>query len=185
MTLTRLIYLTITFVQFLHKHQPLCVIIYDMTLDVSKACGPDHIPAFLLKCCAEVISSPLSYLFNESMSPGRLPRDRVCANVVPVFKRDDRHTPSNYRPISLTPIVIKTMEHIIHSKLTTVLESYILISVHQFDFRKHHSTIHLLLEAVHDWASSPTARFKWYTLLLDLRLSRTTKLDEIQYNNQS
>ena len=80
--------------------------------------------------------------------------DWVCANVVPVFKRNgyDRHVPGNYRPISLTSIVVKTvtMECIIHSNLTSVLESHDLISVHQFGFRKHHSTTHLLLEAVCD-----------------------------------
>ena len=125
---------------------------------MSKACGPDRIPAFLLRCCAEEISSPLSYLFNKSMSTGLLPRDWVCSNVVPVFKRDDRHVSSNYRPISLTSIVVKTMERIIHSNLTSVLESHDLISVHQFGFRKHHSTTHLLLEAVHDWAKALECR---------------------------
>ena len=102
---------------------PTIVCDYLHTLDVFKACGPNLIPAFLLKCCAEVISSPLSYLFNRSMSTGTLPKDWVCVNVVPVFKQDDRHISSNYQPISLTSIVVKTMERIIHSKLTTVLES--------------------------------------------------------------
>ena len=118
---------------------PSIVCSYLDSLDVSKACGPDLIPAFLLRCCAEEISSPLSYLFNESMSTGTLPRDWVSANVVPVYKRNDRHVPSNYRPISLTTIVVKTMKRMIHSKLTSVLESYNLIGVHQFGFRKHHS----------------------------------------------
>ena len=49
---------------------PSIVCSYLDSLDVSKACGPDLIPAFLLRCCAEEISSPLSYLFNESMSTG-------------------------------------------------------------------------------------------------------------------
>ena len=73
------------------------------------------------------------------MSTGTLPRDWVSANVVPVFKRDDRHIPSNYRLISLTSVVIKTMGRIIHSELTVVLESHNLISTHQFGFRKNHS----------------------------------------------
>ena len=146
---------------------PTIVCDYLHTLDVSKACGPDLIPAFLLKCCAEVISSPLSYLFNRSMNTGTLPRDWVCANVVPIFKRDDRHISSNYRPISLTSIVVKTMERIIHSKLTTVLESHNLISTHQFGFRRNHSTTHLLLEAVHDWAKVLECRDSCHCLYLD------------------
>ena len=138
-----------------------------LTLDVSKACGPDLIPAYLLKCCAEEISSPLSFLFQKSMSTGTLPRDWVCANIVPVFKRDDKHVPSNYRPISLTSIVIKTMERIIHSELTAVLESNNLISAQQFGFRNHHLTTHLLLEAVHDWAGALECHDCCHCLFLD------------------
>ena len=91
---------------------------YLESLDGSKACGPNLLPAFPLICCAEEISSPLSYLFNRSMSTGS---HWVCANVVPVFKRNDRHVSSNYRPVSLTSIVVKTMERIIKSKLISVL----------------------------------------------------------------
>ena len=42
---------------------PSIVCSYLYSLDVSKGCGLDLIPAFLLKCCAEEISSPLSYLY--------------------------------------------------------------------------------------------------------------------------
>ena len=101
------------------------------------------------------------------MTTGTLPKDWVCANAVPVFKRDDRHTASNYRPISLTSIVVKTMECIIHSSLTSVLESHNLIGIHQFGFRKHHSTTHLLLEAVHDWAAALECRSNCHCLCLD------------------
>ena len=61
----------------------------------SKACGPDLIPAFLLKSNAEAIAFPLCDSFNKSMSTGTLPRDWVCANVVPIFKRDNKYVPSN------------------------------------------------------------------------------------------
>ena len=48
---------------------------YLSNLDTTKACGPDLLPAFLLKHCAETISAPLAYLFNKSMSTGTLPHD--------------------------------------------------------------------------------------------------------------
>ena len=63
---------------------PSTVCNYLCNLDVSKACGPDVIPAFLLKSNVEVIVSPLCYLF-KSMSTGTLPRDWVCAIVIPIF----------------------------------------------------------------------------------------------------
>ena len=66
------------------------------------------------------------------MSTGSLPRDWVCANVVPVFERSSRYAPSNQKPISLTLIVAETMECIIQSKLISILESNSLISVLKF-----------------------------------------------------
>ena len=88
---------------------PPIVCIYLQSFDASKACGPDLIPAFLLKHSADIISYPLAHLFNKSINTGTLFKDWVFANVVPVYKRDDRQTPSNYRPISLISNVVKTM----------------------------------------------------------------------------
>ena len=52
-------------------------------------------------------------LFQLSLDSGTLPQDRVTANVSPLFKKGDRTKPANYRPISLTCILCKTLEHIV------------------------------------------------------------------------
>jgi len=137
------------------------------SIDISKACGPDAIPGFLLKAGAEFICSPLSFLFTTSMCTATLPKDWVTANVVPVFKRDDCSVVKNYRPISLTSLVIKIMERMIYSSIVSVLESHRKISHYQFGFRKGCSTSHLLLQAVHDWAKSLDSRRSSHCLLLD------------------
>ena len=80
-----------------------------ITLNESKACGPDVIRARLLKEGAESICTSLAHLFQMSLDSGTLPSDWTSANVVPVFKCKDRHQPSNYRPISLTSLVGKVM----------------------------------------------------------------------------
>ena len=87
------------------------------SIDVSKHCGLGLITGFLLKKGAEVIASPLSYLFTKSMCTAALPRDWVTAHVVPVFKRDDKSVVKNYHPISLTSLVVKAIESIIYSNL--------------------------------------------------------------------
>ena len=84
------------------------------SLPVDKACGPDLLPAKLLKEGAESICVPLSRLFQRSFEVSILPFDWISANVVPVFKRGDRHKPANYRSISLTSLVVKAMEKVIH-----------------------------------------------------------------------
>ena len=55
----------------------------------------------------------------------------------------------------------------IHSELTSILESHNLISVCQFGFRKNHSTAHFLLEAAHDWARALECRDDCHCLCLD------------------
>ena len=122
-----------------------------------KACVPDL-------CYGSF--SPLSYLFCKSMDTGTLPRNWVSANVVPVFEWDDRHIPSNYWPVSLTSVVVKTMELIIHSELTAVLESHQLISTQQFGLHKNHSITHLLLEARLKHCSVLTVSIAYSLILL-------------------
>ena len=81
---------------------------------------------------------------------GTLPKDWTSANVVPVFKKGDCRIAANYRPISLTSIVVKIMERIICKQLITALEQSAHLSDTQFGFRANRSTVSLLLSAVHD-----------------------------------
>ena len=122
---------------------------------VDKACGPDLLPAKLLKEGAESICVPLSHLFQRSFEVGILPFDWISAHVVPVFKCGDRHKPANYRPISLTSLVVKAMEKVIHSHIILALEARNLLNTFQFSFRSRRSTINLLLRTSHDMALGP------------------------------
>ena len=139
------------------------------SLSVDKPCTPDLIPAKLLKEGAEGICVSLSHLFQLSFERGILPRDWTSANVVPVFKRDDRHKPANYRPISLTSLIVKVMEKIIHSaaRIVSCLESKNLLNSFQFGFRSCHSTVDLLLRTTHDMALALEERASLHCLLLD------------------
>ena len=69
------------------------------------------------KTCAEEISYGLSAIFQYSLATGTLPLDWRNANVTPVFKKGDRHLAENYRPVSLTTVSCKIMEHIICSHM--------------------------------------------------------------------
>ena len=113
---------------------------------------------------------PLSYL-RKSMETGTLPCDWVTANIVPVYKKGDKCVTSNYHPISLTSVVVKIMGHIIHSQLTYfMLEANGHILNHQYGFRRHHSTTHLLLEATYDLARTLELHQSCQCLFLDLTL---------------
>lgn len=70
-------------------------------LDPSKACGPDLIPARLLKEGAEEIIHSLSRIFQLPLCSGTLPQDWISAHIVPVHKKNDKSNPSNYRSYKL------------------------------------------------------------------------------------
>ena len=96
---------------------------------------------------------PLSHLFQKSFEVGIiLPFDWISINVAPVFKCGDRHEPANYRPISLTSLVFKAMEKVVHSHIISALEAKNLINTFRFGFRSCRSTINLLLQTSHDMA---------------------------------
>ena len=118
-------------------------------IDTMKACGPDQIPGHLLKERAPWIAEPLSMLFNLSLRLGSLPQDWTSANVVPVFKRGDKHLMSNYRPISLTSLVVKIMERLVQDEVMKFLTDNNKLSDIQHGFRPRHSCQTQLLETFH------------------------------------
>ena len=113
-------------------------------LKISKATGPDGIPARVLKECASVLAKPLTNLYTMSFSQGVVPAEWKCAQVVPVYKGDGKSDPNNYRPISLLPIICKIMESIVNYNLRKYLFGFKLISNSQYGFRPKHSTLDLL-----------------------------------------
>ena len=86
-------------------------------LKQNKACGPDDIPARLLKELNNELSPNFTILFQASVNQGKVPKDWKLANVTPLFKKGDKSDPGNYRPVSLTSITCKILEHIIYSSI--------------------------------------------------------------------
>ena len=126
-------------------------------MNVNKAAGPDGIPNKILKSCAEEIAPVLTLIFKKSLETGNLPPDWKKANVTPLFKKGDKHTPQNYRPVSLTSICCKLLEHIVCRHVMNHLEKNNILSNLQHGFRSGHScesqlviTMNDLLEAFND-----------------------------------
>ena len=104
-----------------------------------KATGPDEIPAFILKNTADSLSPYLTYLYQFSLDTGTVPDDWRKANVVPIYKKGEKHVASNYRPVSLTSIVCKLLEHIIHSTVMGHFEHHRILCDEQHGFRARRS----------------------------------------------
>ncbi|KAJ3645915.1 hypothetical protein Zmor_023534 [Zophobas morio] len=90
-------------------------------LDTTKSPGPDGISAKILKECGSSLARPLCMLMKQSFRSGRLPNDWKTATITPVFKKGDKFNAANYRPISLTSVVVKLIECIIYDQLVAFL----------------------------------------------------------------
>ena len=121
-------------------------------LQVNKATGPDGIPARILKECASSVAPILQKIYQKSISTGTLPKAWLNANVSPVFKKGDRSLPSNYRPVSLTSIACKQLEHIIHSNIMNHMDKHSILCDRQHGFRSGRSCETQLAGLVNDLA---------------------------------
>ncbi len=113
---------------------------------MNKACGSDTISHRMLKGTASTISKPLSILFNRSLSECHFPTPWKEASVIPLFKKDCPHTPSNYRPISLLSCLGKIMERIMFKNIYNHLHANHLIYDRQSGFLPGHSTVYQLID---------------------------------------
>ena len=68
-----------------------------------------------------------------------MPQDWLSANVCPVYKKGKRSLPINYRPISLTSVACKTLEHIIAHNIMRHIDMHKILKPYQHGFLKHHS----------------------------------------------
>ena len=121
-------------------------------LNTSKSSGPDDLHPRVLKEVSSQIAPILAHIFQKSLNCGDLPRDWCVANICPIYKKGDRSLPINYRPISLTSIICKTLEHIVCSNIMNHLEKHDILTDRQHAFRRSRSCVTQLGHVVNDWA---------------------------------
>ena len=84
------------------------------------------------------------------MQSGVFPTEWKMANVVPVYKKNDKQNIQNYRPVSLLPIFGKIFERIIYNEMYPFFILNELISPNQSGFKQGDSCINQLLSITHD-----------------------------------
>ena len=100
----------------------------------------------MLKKTCNTVCVPLSLLFNLSLSKSEFPTQWKTASVMPLFKKGDKSSISNYRPISLLSAVGKVFERIVLKEVFDNLISNNLLYKFQSGFIPGHSTVHQLME---------------------------------------
>ena len=121
-----------------------------INLDSSKAMGIDRIGPGVLRHCAEALCAPLHYLFSFSLRNQCIPSIWKVHKISPVFKSGDKHSVTNYRPISLLCSISKVLERLIYDKIIDFVLPK--LSVAQFGFLQGRSCLQqllLLLDNIH------------------------------------
>ena len=105
-----------------------------------KSSGNDDISNILLKSIKNEISEPLSVIINQTLLTGIYPDALKIAKVIPIYKKGNKSSLNNYRPISLLPTISKVFERVIFSQLYNYFNVNGLLSEQQYGFRSNHST---------------------------------------------
>ena len=91
--------------------------------------------ARLWKKLATELAPIYTLLFEASLDQGIILDEWKTANVVPIFKKGDKSKPENYRPISLTSITCKTVEHVVSSIIMAQMDRHTILTDAQHGFR--------------------------------------------------
>ena len=148
------------------------------SLDVQKSTGSDCIPARLLKELSSEFAPALTHIFQASLQQGHIPTEWKKANVIPIFKKGNCSTPSNYRPVSLTSICCKQLEHIIYSHVFSHLDNHNILCDEQHGFRRNRLCEAQLLSTVHDLAKNLNDGLQTDVMFLDF----SKAFDKVDHN---
>ena len=107
------------------------------SLDMSKATGLDCLSPRILKISAEVVAPSLSKIINQSITESQFPSILKVAQLFPIHKNGPKHDPSNYRQISILPVISKVIERHITKHLFGFLTKFKLLHRAQSGFRKN------------------------------------------------
>ena len=122
-----------------------------MQLKISRAQGPDQLHPRLLKELSEEISLLLEIILIQSLKQGCLPKIWKVREISAIFKKGNRRAAGNYRPVSLTSILCKTLESIVREKIIQHMRDNNLFSKLQYGFIDRRSTTLQLLYILDEW----------------------------------
>ena len=112
------------------------------------ATGNDNINAKLIKDAIHTITPSITQLVNLSYETKTFPDIMKKAIVRPLFKKEDKEKPENYRPVSILPIVSKVFERSATNQLMNYLEEQNKLTNTQHAYRRSHSTVTCLADLV-------------------------------------
>ena len=118
-----------------------------MALDSTKASY--GIPTKFRKKTCSVCSNPLLHIIHDGISNSSFDDGLKCANITPVHKKGETTDKTNYRPVSILPVVSKIFERVMHKQIGVFMEDY--LSPFLCGYRKAFNAQHALISLLEKW----------------------------------
>ena len=135
----------------------------------NKTFGPNTYPVKVLKYISNPISHILSHLINISLESGEFPNSLKTARVTPIFKDGNPNDLSNYRPISVLPLLSKVYEKAVYRQIYEFLERKNILFKNQFGFRCKKSTTNAIINQLQYLYNNLDSNHYVFSLFLDFR----------------
>ena len=117
--------------------------------DSKKATPKGDIPVKILKWNSDIIAPALTECYIRKIKNSTFSNELKNADISPTFKKKDRHDKSNYRPVSILPLLSKPFERILYEQIDSHTKD--ILSKYQGGFRKRFSSQHSLLAMFEKW----------------------------------
>ena len=119
-----------------------------LKVNARKAAGPDELGGRVLKECAEQLASIFATLFNMSFHTHSVPTLWKSSTICPVPKKRNPAELNDYRPVALTPIIMKVLEKIVLKRL--IQQTGDRMDPYQFAYRQNRGVDDAIISLLHD-----------------------------------
>ena len=120
-----------------------------------------------VKIASTAIEAILASIYNKSINEGIFPDAMKLAKILPIHKGDSKFIVSNYRPISLLPILSKIFEKLMYNRLIEFINKNNILTPNQFGFQKNKSTEMAVNTIINNVINSFEKKETAYCIFLD------------------
>ena len=121
-------------------------------LDTTKLSQDTDIPTKVIKQNSDIFASFTCKTFNNIIDSSTFPAALKLTHITPAFKEGSKNSKENYRPISISPNILKIYERWMYKQMSDYLRNF--FSKFHCGFRQGISAQHCLLAMIEKWKNS-------------------------------